>query len=62
MSLSRILKGTNSRDMGRQLFGSPNGFSSLGIATISALLQIFGILSWRMQELGKPDAVFLSSL
>jgi len=25
----------------------------LGIATTSALLQIFGILSWRMQELGK---------
>ena len=28
----------------------PSGFSGLGIATISALLQIFGILSWRMQE------------
>ena len=31
----------------------PNGFSGLGIATISALLQIFGILSWHMQELRK---------
>ena len=27
-----------------------SGFSGLGIATISALLQIFGILSWCMQE------------
>jgi len=36
-------------------FGSPSGFSGLGIATISALLQIFGILSWRMQELRKSQ-------
>ena len=27
--------------------------SSLGIATISALLQIIGILSWHMQEVRK---------
>ena len=33
----------------------PNGFSGLGITTISALLQIFGILSWRMQELTKSQ-------
>jgi len=33
----------------------PNGFSGLGIATISALLKIFGILSWRMQELRKSQ-------
>jgi len=31
----------------------PTGFSGLGIATTSTLLQIFGILSWRMQELRK---------
>ena len=43
MSLSRILKGTHSRDIARYLFGSLNGFSGLGIATTSALLQIFGI-------------------
>ena len=34
----------------------PNGFSGLGIATTSALLQIFGILSWRMQELRKSQS------
>jgi len=33
----------------------PNGFSDLGIATPSALFQIFGILSWRMQELMKSQ-------
>ena len=33
----------------------PNGFSGLEIATASALLQIFGILSWRMQELRKSQ-------
>ena len=36
-------------------FGSSNGFSGLRIATISALLQIFGILSWLMQELRKSQ-------
>jgi len=51
MSLSRNLKGTYSRDMGQQLFGSPSAFSDLGIKIISALLQIFRIFSWRMQEL-----------
>ena len=35
--------------------GSPNSLSGLGIATTSALLQIFGILSWRMQELRKSQ-------
>jgi len=38
MSLLKILKGTHRRNIGRLLFGSPNGFSDLGIATISALL------------------------
>jgi len=33
----------------------PSGFSGLGIATNSALLQIFGILSWPMQELRKSQ-------
>jgi len=55
MSLSRILKGTHSRDIGRLLFWSPNGFSGLGIATINALLQIVGIFGWRMQELRKSQ-------
>ena len=31
----------------------PNGFSDLGIATINVLVQILGILTWRMQELRK---------
>jgi len=30
-----------------------SGISGLGIKTISALLQIFGILSWHMQEVRK---------
>jgi len=47
-SFLKILKGTHRTDMGRLLFGSPNGFPGLGITTINALLQIFGILSWRM--------------
>ena len=33
----------------------PNGFSGLGIATISAVLQIFGIFSWRKQEVRKSQ-------
>ena len=33
----------------------PRGFSGFGIATISALLQIFGILSWQMQVLRKSQ-------
>jgi len=55
MSLSRMLKGTHSRDMGRQIYGSPSGFSVVDIATISALFQIFGIFSWRMQEVRKSQ-------
>jgi len=55
MSLSKILKGTHSRDMGRELFWSPSGFSGLGISAISALLLIFGIFSWRMQEVTKSQ-------
>jgi len=51
MSLLRILKGTDIRDIG--LFESPKGFSGLGIATISALLRILRILGWRMQEVRK---------
>ena len=56
MSVSKILKGTHSRNMGWWLFWSPSGFSGWGIATISALLQIFGILSWCMQQLGKSQS------
>ena len=55
MSLSRISKGAHSRNMGSKLFGSPNGFSGLGIAATSALLHMFGILSLRMQELRKSQ-------
>ena len=33
----------------------PSGFSGLGTTTTSALLLIFGILSWRMQELRKSE-------
>ena len=39
---------------GTVAFGSSIGFKRLGIATTSALLQTFGILSWRKQEEGKP--------
>ena len=40
--------------MGRYLCGSSTGFDGLGIATTSALLQTFEILSWRKQEEKKP--------
>jgi len=33
----------------------PNGFFGLRIATTSALLQIFGILKWRTQEVRKSQ-------
>jgi len=33
----------------------PNGFSSWGTATVSALLQIFGILSWCVKEVRKSQ-------
>ena len=32
---------------------SPSAFSGLGIATISAFLEIFGSVSWRMQKVRK---------
>ena len=51
MSLSRILK----HGYGKVALWVPSSLSGLGIATISALLQIFGILSWRMQELRKSQ-------
>jgi len=44
------LEGDSPRDMGRFLFGSPNGLTGLGIATTGALVQILGILCWCMQE------------
>jgi len=37
-------------DIGRELFGSPNSFSGSGIANVSALLQILGILSWEVRK------------
>ena len=56
MSLSWILKGTCSRDMRQWLFWSPSGFSGLGIATVSALLQVFGIYIGHAgsEEFAKP--------
>ena len=36
--------------MGRYLCGSFTGFEGLSIATTSALLQTFGILSWGKQK------------
>jgi len=57
MSVSRILKGTHSRDIGRQLFGFHSDFSGIGTATISALLQIFGnfeLAYARRKEATKP--------
>ena len=41
---------TQSREMGRELCWSSTGFEGLRIATTSALLQTFEILSWRKQE------------
>ena len=40
--------------MRRLLYGSSIGFEGLGIATPSAFLLTFGILSWRKQEERKP--------
>ena len=57
MSISRILKWTYSRVVGQLLFGSPSGFSGLGIATTSALLQIlwnFELVHARSEEVTKP--------
>ena len=48
-------KGYTQQGYGMVLFEDPNSFSSLGITTITALLQILGILSWRMQELRKSQ-------
>jgi len=48
MSFSKILKETRSRDIRRWIFGPQNGIFAL--ETTRALLQILGILSWRMQE------------
>jgi len=53
MSLSRTLKTTNGRDIGRLFLRSLNGLFGLWIATTSALLQILGILTWRMQQVKK---------
>jgi len=39
--------------MGQWLSRPPSGFSCIGITTIGDLLQIFGILSWWMQEVRK---------
>jgi len=45
----------HNRDMARSLFGSPSGFSCLGIATFITLLHICGIFSCRMQEVRKSQ-------
>jgi len=54
MSLSRILGGKQQR-YGTVALWVPSSYSGLGIATISVLLQIFRILSWRMQEVRKSQ-------
>ena len=53
----RFRKNTHRRDIGRQLFESPDGFSGCGIAirSNSAFLQICGVLSWRKQEVRKSQ-------
>ena len=53
----RFRKNTHRRDIERQLFGSPDGFSGCGIAirSIIAFLQICGIFSWRKQEVRKSQ-------
>ena len=48
-------KGNTQQRYGTIALGSPDGFSVFGIATISALLQIFGILSWYMQDVRKSQ-------
>ena len=49
MSLFKILKGTQSKEIDLQLFGFSNGLFGFGMATTNAL-QIFGRLTWCMQE------------
>jgi len=46
-------KGQTQQRYGTVALWASSGFSCLGIATISALLHIFRILSWRMQKLRK---------
>jgi len=48
-------KGDTQQRYGRVTLWIPNGFSGSWIATISAFLQIFGILSWHMHELRKSQ-------
>ena len=47
--------GGTQHEFGTITFASLDGFSGIGIATISALVQIFGMLSWRMQERRKSQ-------
>ena len=57
MSLSMILTVTHSRDIGRQLFRSPSGFSDLGIATTSALPDLwnFELVHAGIEEVTEQD-------
>ena len=48
-------KGGTQQRYGPVALWVPSGFSGLGITTISALFQIFGILSWRMQAVRKSQ-------
>ena len=48
-------KGDTQQRYGTVALWVPSGFSGLWIATICAFLQIFGILSWRMQEVWKSQ-------
>jgi len=50
-----FFKGNTQQRYGMLALWIPSGFSGLGTATTCALLQIFGILSWRMEEVRKSQ-------
>ena len=50
MSLSKILKGTQSKEIGKYLLASTNDFFGLGIEITRECLQILETSSWRTQE------------
>ena len=54
ISFWRILKETQSKEIGQRLFGSSVGVEGFGIATTRTLRQTLGILRLRKQEERKP--------
>ena len=64
MSLLRILKGTRNRDTGQKNSLVPNGSSSLGVAIINALpdLWIFELAYARSEEISRPGFESLSDV